>query len=223
MILIIKQTPEEGPGTIVEFFKDTKIIELSQGDSLPKDTDNLEAVFIMGGPMNVYEEEKYPFLREENIFTKLLIDKKVPLIGICLGAQLIAKTCEAKVHKVKVKEEGWYNVELTDDGLEDPLFKGIPKKLNVFQLHEDTFKLPEDSVLLAFGENCRHQAFRVGKWAYGLQFHIEVTPQMIKVWFGDKANKYKMLDENRYNRYARQIYKNLLHMMDERFAPSQAL
>lgn len=209
MILVIKHVPQEGPGSLLEFFNDIKIIELSKGDSLPTDLGDVEAVFFMGGPMNVYEEDKYPFLKDEDRFIKLLLEKEIPYFGVCLGAQLLAKVCGAKVYKGPVKEIGWYTVELVRD---DPLFNGLPKNIDVLQWHEDTFDIPTDGVLLAIGKDVRNQAFRVGRCAYGLQFHIEVTPQMITDWFGYDGEKYKIPDEIRFKDQANRIYKNFLSL-----------
>lgn len=212
MILVIKHIEKEGPGSIAEFFNDIKTIELGKGDALPSDFSDIEAVFCMGGPMNVYEEDKYPFLKEEDKFIKLLVEREIPFFGVCLGAQLLAKACGAKVYKADIKEIGWKNIELTDDGLKDPLFTGLPGNLNVLQWHEDTFDAPGNGALLAVGNDVRNQAFRAGSRAYGLQFHIEVTSQMISDWFGTDAHRYKIPDEDKFRKQASRIYKNFLRI-----------
>ena len=101
MILIIKHIEHEGSGTIEEFFRrhgfSVKTVELSRGDFLPDDVSSLEAVVSMGGPMNVYEEDIYPFLKEEDIFIKKIVREEIPFLGICLGSQLLAKAAGAKV------------------------------------------------------------------------------------------------------------------------------
>ena len=188
MILIIKHISIEGPGTIGEFFKNTSwevtTCELDKGGILPDDLSKVEAVIILGGSMNVYEEEKYPFLKTEDRFLKQAIQQEIPILGICLGAQLLAKACGAKVRKTRNKEIGWYMVHLTEEGGKDLFFDGVDKEFNVFQQHEDTFALPEKATLLTTAPVCGNQAFRVGRRAYGLQFHIEVTDCMIKDWIG---------------------------------------
>jgi GMP synthase-like glutamine amidotransferase len=186
MILIIKHISIEGPGIIGEFFRNSQwqveTIELGNGERLPSDFNNVEAIIVLGGPMNANEEDRFPFLKEEDIFIKKAIKKEIPILGICLGAQLLAKACGAKVRKAKKKEIGWYKISLTAEGKKDRLFQGLDSKLDVFQWHEDTFELPANTGLLATSIICKNQAFRFSRNAYGLQFHIEVTPDMIKSW-----------------------------------------
>lgn len=185
MILIIKHIEIEGPGTLGEFFKETawqtRIVELDKGDTLPS-VDECEAIISLGGPMNVYEEAKYPFLKEEDKLLKRALGKGIPVLGICLGAQLLAKACNAKVKKAPQKEIGWFKVNLTDAGKREPLFENMPASLSVFQWHEDTFAIPKGALHLAESQTCLNQAFRFGRNAYGLQFHVEVTPEMIDSW-----------------------------------------
>jgi GMP synthase-like glutamine amidotransferase len=132
--------------------------------------------------MNVYEEDRYPFLRKEDLFIKEAIQRGKFILGICLGAQLIAKALGAKVSKAPVKEIGWYDVSLTRVGSRDPLFSNLPKRFPVFQWHEDTFEIPKAGKLVATSSLVPHQAFRYGDNAYGLQFHLEVTEEMIREW-----------------------------------------
>lgn len=189
-VLMLKHIAIEGGGTIEEYLlsKGYKIDrrELQDGDSIPSKLD-YDAIIILGGPMNVYEEDKYPFLKDEDKLIKEAIKKNIPTLGICLGAQLIAKAAGAKVTKnivrqVHQKEIGWYKVNLTGAGKNDPVFKGIGESFDVFQWHGDTFGIPEKGTLLATAELCTNQALRVGKNIFGLQFHMEVTEDMIYEW-----------------------------------------
>jgi GMP synthase-like glutamine amidotransferase len=132
--------------------------------------------------MNVYEEDRFPFLRQEDLFIKESIQRGKTVLGICLGAQLIAKALGAKVTKAPVKEIGWYDVSLTKVGSHDPLFSRFPKSFPAFQWHEDTFDIPSAGKLIITSDLVPHQAFRYGENAYGLQFHLEVTEQMIRDW-----------------------------------------
>jgi len=188
-ILVIKHVEIEGPGTIERVFQNTNwlltTLDFTNGDFPPDDFSDIKAIISLGGPMNVYEEADYPFLRYENLFLKKAIKKEIPILGICLGAQLLAKACGAKVNKAREKEIGWYKVSLTDDGKKDILFESLPKELEVFQWHEDTFDIPQGAACLASSQSCRNQAFRFGKNTYGLQFHIEVTPEMVEAWIDE--------------------------------------
>lgn len=118
--------------------------------------------------MNVYEEDKYPFLKEETLFLRQAIDSGVPVLGICLGAQMISKACGAAVKKAPVSELGWARVRLTSTARTDPLFHGISETLQVFQWHDDTFDIPAGGLWLATSQECHNQAFSYRN-AYGLR------------------------------------------------------
>lgn len=190
-LVILKHVEKEGPGLIEEAFGSygwpLDVIELDKGEKLPETLDQTAGVIVLGGPMNVYEEEAYPFLKEEGLFIGRVLSQEIPFLGICLGAQLLAKACGAGVVKAPVKEVGWYNVNATEVGRKDRLFRGTNRNLAVFQWHEDAFELPPDAVLLVESDPCRNQAFRIGTSAYGLQFHVEVTEEMIDLWLEDEV------------------------------------
>jgi GMP synthase-like glutamine amidotransferase len=184
-VLIIEHTDIEGPGLIEYCLEQERIpyqiLNLNKSARFPK-PDGFTHILILGGPMNVYEEDRYPFLREEDLLIKESIQRGKLVLGICLGAQLIAKALGAKVFKAPVKEIGWYDVSLTRVASQDPLFSKLPKTLPVFQWHEDTFEIPNAGKLIATSISVPHQAFRYGENAYGLQFHLEVTEEMIREW-----------------------------------------
>jgi GMP synthase-like glutamine amidotransferase len=184
-VLVMKHVDIEGPGLIEDYLRQKKIpyqiLTLEPGLHLPK-LDNLTHIVILGGPMNVYEEDRYPFLRIEDFFIKEAIQRGKSILGICLGAQLIAKALGAKVFKAPVKEIGWYEVSLTRIGSIDPFFSQLPKRFSAFQWHEDTFEIPHSAILIATSSLVPYQAFRYGDNAYGLQFHLEVTQEMIREW-----------------------------------------
>jgi GMP synthase (glutamine-hydrolysing) len=193
-VLIIKHINIEGPGLIEYSLRQEKIpyqiLNLTPGIRLP----NLEKVthiVLLGGPMNVYEEDRYPFLKDEDLFIKEAIQRGKTMLGICLGAQLIAKALGAKVSKAPVKEIGWYDVSLTEIGSQDPLFSNLPKTFSVFQWHEDTFEIPKGGKLIATSSPVPHQAFRYGEKVYGLQFHLEVTEEMIGEWVETYEEEFK--------------------------------
>jgi len=139
-------------------------------------------VVVLGGPMNVDEEDKYPFLKPENDFIQGVLKKNISFLGICLGSQLLAKAAGAKVVKSPVKEIGWYEIELTAEGKQDPFFDGFRPQDPIYHWHGDMFNVPSNGKLLAKAPGCPHQALKVGDNAYGLQFHVEITDKSIKEW-----------------------------------------
>lgn len=184
-VLILKHVEIEGPGLIEICLRDGKIpyeiFTLHSSISMPK-LDGFTHLVILGGPMNVYEEDLYPFLKKEDLFIKEALQRGKSILGICLGAQLIAKALGATVFKAPVKEIGWHRVSLTPSGLQNHLFSNLPQSFSVFQWHEDTFEIPKGACLLATSAPVSHQAFQYGEIAYGLQFHLEVTEEMIHEW-----------------------------------------
>ncbi len=186
-VLIIRHIDIEGPGTLGDFMEKNdiphQVVNAFLEDSYVEEPGDYSAIVTLGGPMGVYDDEEiYPFLRWEDAFLKRTIRENVPTLGICLGAQLVAKAAGARITEAPAKEIGWSNVSLTEDGREDPLFEGLPAEILVFQWHGDTFEIPGGGKRLAESAICPNQAFRVGSRAYGLQFHLEVTPPMINQW-----------------------------------------
>lgn len=234
MILFLKHINIEGPETLGDFFvnqgKDIRVLDLHHGHHLPKDLTDIEAVICLGGPMNVYEEDKYPFLKAENEFIKDVLELEIPFLGICLGSQLLAKACEASVVRSANEEIGFSHVALTEKGKQDPLFHLVPLEVFVFQWHGDMFELSHTGSLLASSQQCPHQAFRVGRCAYGIQFHIEITDKSIREWseaYFDQGNeqmlfkKMSMLKEydrkkELFNETAQAIYGNFLRVIEQR-------
>ncbi len=192
-VIIIKHIDIEGPGTIGDFLDVNdipyQIINVFDGQPLPTSLSGISAVIVLGGPMNVYEEDKYPFLKQEDAFLKKVIIEEVPTVGFCLGAQLIAKAKGAIVKKAPQKEIGWFKITLGANSPSDLLFRGFWEEVDVFQWHGDTFEIPSEAVKLASSELCSNQAFRIGSNIYGLQFHVEVTDEMIYQWIDAYRNE----------------------------------
>jgi GMP synthase-like glutamine amidotransferase len=148
------------------------------GDPIPADGD-FDWLVIMGGPMGVYDEDRFPWLKDEKKAVRKAIEQNKTVIGICLGAQILANVLGAKVYKNTEKEIGWYDVMLTREGLESKIMKGAPPTMKVFHWHGDTFKIPAGAKHIVFSEGCRNQAFTYGDNVLALQFHFEVTGENI--------------------------------------------
>jgi GMP synthase (glutamine-hydrolysing) len=174
----LHHAPFEGLGSIKDWI-DSRGFTLSstnmhKSENLPP-TEDFDFLIIMGGPMGVYDEDKFPWLKKEKIFIKNAVDQGKPVLGICLGSQLLAEVLGAKVYPNKFKEIGWFPVNFTKEARENPLFNFLPDELIVFHWHGDTFDLPPGAVHLAQSAGCRNQAFISGDRVIGLQFHFEVT------------------------------------------------
>jgi GMP synthase-like glutamine amidotransferase len=197
-VLICKNISAEGPGTIEDFLK-TKgipytVVDLSKGEKIP-DAEAFDTLIMMGGPMSVNENDIYPYIKEEEELVRDFIFKDKRILGICLGAQIMAKALGARVYKGKQKEIGWYDIELTSEGIADALMRRLAvhphvgdlwRRFKVFHWHGETFDIPRGAVRLASSDLFPNQAFRYGKNAYAFQFHIEVTKEMIYDWLKDE-------------------------------------
>lgn len=233
-VLVIKHIDIEGPGTLGNFMEKNnvpyRVLDAHRNDSYEEEPANFSAIISLGGPMGVNDDVGvYPFLRWEDAFLRRAIQEEVPTLGICLGAQILARAADARVTRAPAREIGWFDVSLTEDGRADPLFEGLPDWLLVFQWHGDTFEIPQGGRWLAKSDVCPHQAFRVGANAYGLQFHLEVTPQMICRWMDaykeeldlleDAINPGKIVRQSEdysgaYSRQAEQLYRNFFRIRD---------
>jgi GMP synthase (glutamine-hydrolysing) len=154
--------------------------DLYQPGAAVPDPARYDGLVFMGGAMSV--NDGLPHLEQEARWIAQSVEAHRPVLGVCLGAQLIAKALGARVYPNPVKEIGWFEIELTGEGAADPLFAGAAPSETVFQWHGETFDLPADACWLASSSACRHQAFRMGSSTYALQFHLEVTPEMIADW-----------------------------------------
>ncbi len=176
-ITVFQHVPFEGPGSICDWAKSrdlsTEIQRLFEGHKPVIDGDS-RLLVIMGGPMSVNEEEKHPRMAEERRAVEWAMGADIPVLGVCLGAQLLAKTLGAKVVRNQHKEIGWFSVERTtaDDIL--------PEKFEAFHWHGERFEIPSGARLLARSEACESQAFIYGDKVVGLQFHLEMTPPGVR-------------------------------------------
>lgn len=169
---ILQHVDFEGPGKIYDILKarghNIHIIRLYNGDKLP-DIANVDFAVLLGGPMSVLDEEHYPYFVEEKEFCRKLTYLGRPMLGICLGAQMIANAHGAAIRKAPEKEIGWYPVTRLDSGM----------TLNVFHWHGETFDIPKGAVHLVSSTACENQAFRLGN-SYGLQYHLETTQESME-------------------------------------------
>ncbi|MCX5779688.1 MAG: type 1 glutamine amidotransferase [Firmicutes bacterium] len=186
-LLMIQHVACEGPGLLADVLSDDgweleiKLMD-TPGAVLPNQLDDYQALVILGGPMGAYEEISYPYLIKVQDLIREAVIKNIPTIGICLGGQLIARVLGAQVAPNPSKEIGWLHVHLLPAGEKNRLFMDLPPMLSVFQWHGDSFALPAGAVLLASSELCPNQAFVYNHNIWALQFHLEVTPAMIKNW-----------------------------------------
>jgi GMP synthase (glutamine-hydrolysing) len=183
--LVLQHIACEPPGVfedvLLEHGASIHRVELDEGDALP-DWRDFDVIVAMGGPMSVNDEEELPWLVDEKRLIREAVDAGVGYWGACLGVQLLASSLGARVYAGPTPEVGVMPVMLTDEALDDPVMGSLPRELVTLQWHGDTFDLPEGAVLLAGSPAYPNQAFRYGRAAYGVQFHVEVTGDMAREW-----------------------------------------
>ncbi len=158
---------------------DTRHMRIFRGDAVPAEMEDASGLVVMGGPMGVYEQKRYPFLRDEIRLMEDALRKERPVLGVCLGSQLLAAALGARVKKGKQKEIGWHTVNLAEATLNDPFWEGVDRSFRAFHWHGDIFDLPKGAISLASSALTRCQAFRYGPNAYGILCHMEVTREII--------------------------------------------
>jgi GMP synthase (glutamine-hydrolysing) len=185
-ILVFQHVPYEPLGTLDPLLKEAgfRIRYVNFGrnaDEIPQ-LDRYEALIVLGGPMNSDQIDTYPNLITEVGLIRKAVDQDMSVLGICLGAQLLAKALGGTVSRNKDREIGWYDVDLTDSGIADPVLGSFAARQKVFQWHEDGIGLPPGAEHLASSPASDVQAFRYGEHAYGFQFHLEVNAPLIERW-----------------------------------------
>jgi GMP synthase (glutamine-hydrolysing) len=183
MVVVLQHVACETLGIIADVLGERRIesryVRAFAGESVPPTMDGATGLIVMGGPMGVYETDRFPFLADEIRLIQHAIDAGKPVLGVCLGSQLIAAALGARVYPGPQKEIGWYEVTLSDTGTTDPLFAGAPRTFTGFVWHGDVFDLPTEAVSLASTALTECQAFRYGTNVYGILFHMEVTETVI--------------------------------------------
>ena len=186
--LVVTHSAGEGPGTLSDWLPAAglglDVVAPWQGQQLPADLRGHDALVVMGGPQQAYDDGSAPWLRATKELLREAVATQVPTLAICLGAQLLAEACGGRVEKgADGVEAGARLVAKRDIAWEDELFRDVPFTPTVVQWHEDAIvELPPGAVLLASSSRYAHQAFRVGTCAWGLQFHIETPPEMVRRW-----------------------------------------
>ncbi len=182
-VWVLQHTQPETLGTIQDALTAESItaeyVRAFEGQPVPQRMGEAVGLVVMGGPMGVYEQAQYPYLIDEIHLIEDALKAGMPVIGVCLGSQLLASALGAEVVSSGRKEIGWHTVTLADGASTDPLLAGVPPSFTGFHWHGDVFDLPRDAVSLASSGMTAHQAFRYGNKAYGFLFHMEVTAEVI--------------------------------------------
>jgi GMP synthase-like glutamine amidotransferase len=189
-VFVFRHVPFEHLGLIAPALesrcKATKYVDAFQEGTAAISDQDAEAFIFMGGPMSANDNLAY--IRDELRLIERAAMAGKPLLGICLGAQLIAKALGSRVYPNPVKEIGWYSIRWTEGAMRDELLTGLSGEETVFHWHGETFDLPDGAEWLASSRQCRNQAFRWGNGIWGFQFHLEVTPEMIADWIRQDLN-----------------------------------
>lgn len=186
MFVLVQNDPQCPPGSCLEIIDAAGVAAqtvAAYADAPFPDLAGVTGVIVLGGDMGVHETERFPYLERVRAFMHQALEREIPLLGICLGGQLLAQVAGGSVASPSPHgEKGIRSVELNDSGAADPLFTGVPRSFLTFQLHNDSFTPPGDALLLGSSSACPAQAFRLGRSAYGVQFHPEVNPEIVTCW-----------------------------------------
>lgn len=229
-ILVFQHLRIEHPGIFREFFKEdgieSTIVELDEGDPVP-DLKDYDALWVMGGPMDVWEEAEYPWLVDEKAaIRKAVIELKIPYVGICLGHQLLADALGGEVGPGDHAEVGVMAIHKTDSGKQSPFLKNMPDKMNCLQWHSAEVKVaPTGMDVLSFSDKCAIQSLSLGAQVFTMQYHQEIIASTVLDWNNNPVyndalekslgdNAVKKLDQDAqenmdgFNKTARQLYHN---------------
>jgi GMP synthase (glutamine-hydrolysing) len=182
-VLIVQHVGAEGPGRILDAIEgasaSARVLRVDLGEPVPSSLDGFAGLVVMGGPMGVADVERLSHLRDELVLIERALRRGAPLLGVCLGSQLVAAALGARVYASGAKEIGWLDVRQTAAGRSDRAFAGVASRFRALHWHGDIFDLPHGATSLARSEQTEHQAFRAREGALGLLFHLEATPQQV--------------------------------------------
>jgi len=199
-ILVFQHVAHKILGTLNPTLKEhglkIRYVNFERDPEITPAIDKYNGLIILGGHMGVYEAERYKHIKIEMKLIEEALKKNIPILGICLGAQMLAHVLGANVKQSTEKEIGWYDITLTNEGQKDPIFSHFQKREKLFQLHGDTFDIPKSAVHLASSDLLPSQAFRYGEKVYGMQFHLEVDQAMIHRWLENKQNQHEIIQSN---------------------------
>jgi GMP synthase (glutamine-hydrolysing) len=182
-IWVLQHHPAENLGTISDALEEAALawqyVRVFDGHAVPRDMKGAGGLIVMGGPEAVYRLDRYPYLREEMRLIEHALKENKPILGVCLGSQLLAATLGANVRRSEDREIGWYRVRLSEAAIDDQLMRGLPAEFVAAHWHSDVFDLPAGAIALASSEKTPIQAYRYGDRAYGVLFHAEMTQEII--------------------------------------------
>jgi len=184
--------------------------DIEQGATLPATDADHAGLVVLGGVMNACDDENYPHLAHTVALIREFHARAKPVLGVCLGAQLIARAFGARVWRHRLPEQGFVPLTLTDAGRRDPLLAGLGSPQWLMQWHDDTFDLPAGAEPLMTGTACRNQTFRLGERTYGFQGHLEVTRDLLRLWLGEtRASGYPFAHRDYFARIDSEIDRHI--------------
>jgi GMP synthase-like glutamine amidotransferase len=211
-VLVIENYPNTTLGLVgqalAEAGAECEIVRTHDYAPLPQDYDAFDGVILLGGAQSALDDAEHPYLPHEAALAKAAGDAGKPVLGICLGAQLLARGYGAKNILGRPVEFGWREVRLTDAGQTDPVLSVLNGGAALFHWHADTFTLPPGAVRLAESDMTAIQAFRIGRNVYGIQFHFEAGTGMVDSWNRDFAHEIVPIDADWFERYPAEAVKH---------------
>jgi GMP synthase-like glutamine amidotransferase len=196
-VLIVQHAPHEHPAVVKRTLESqgiqTHLLHCYLGEKYPSHKE-IHGMISLGGPMNANDEANHPWIKDEVKLLRACVLEEQPVAGICLGGQMMARAMGGSVERNSTLELGWFPIEMNDAGLADPITSSAGGNPTVYQWHEDTFHLPEEAILLASSQACPRQAYRIGKKAYGFQFHPEADHQLVNEWLDIEGVEQEILD-----------------------------